>query len=101
MFLRNEHIKYEDLVLNKIERSDLLRLVDKIRESKVLYINYSNNIDDVLLKYVEYMSVLMDTFVVFDFNFKEAGDYGYNAFKDSANIAKMDVLLRSQLYKDK
>ncbi|MCC4722380.1 glycosyltransferase family 2 protein [Salinicoccus sp. RF5] len=91
----------EEVVCKKLNREQLNLLLSKIKESKILYIDYIENIDENILRYLEIIACMSNTFVVFDSRYESEKLYAFQSTTDQGNVGKMRAIMNSQLYKDK
>ncbi|WP_017548111.1 glycosyltransferase [Salinicoccus carnicancri] len=89
----------EEVVYHKITRKFLLGLLEKIKESKFLYIYDAQQMDPVFLRYIELISVLQNT-VVFYTGEKLVSEYAFTN-NISYNINYMAIMKEDTHFIDK
>ena len=55
----------EEIVYEELSRKIILNLIEKIKESKWLYIYAPSSMDPIILKYIELMAVMQNTLVIY------------------------------------
>lgn len=82
--------KREEIISEKITRLQIIHIMKKIKESKVLYLYYSNKVSETLLKYIEIASSLQNTTLILNEKYEVTNDNDYfdiiNTKDDESNM---------------
>lgn len=93
----NFNITTTNITKNHLSREVFKILFDKLRTSKVLYINNSKLIDEVTLKYIEYISYLYSTYVIFDYK-NNFSTFYFDLYSQSTTDNLIYTLLANKQY---
>lgn len=65
-----------------INKKNTVKLIDEIRKSKVIYIEYSQNYDVSVLKYIELFSLSLNKLIIFDPLYQYESEYKLHIHSD-------------------
>lgn len=101
LFRKDENFIYKDILLDGFKYDKLLYLIKILKNTKVLYINFDVDIDNIILQYIINISNLYNVFVVCDYQYNMTPKYTYNSYSDISNFSTIKIVLNNEIYKDK
>lgn len=103
--IQNLHVKEkpvrEEIVAEKLTRQVTKELIRKIKNAKVLYIYYSDEIPPTFLKYIEVVAALQNTMVILDSNYDAESNISLNTKDEKSNIELVSAFYRNGIYREK
>lgn len=89
----------EEFVLDKLTRQNLYNLFDKIKEAKCIYIYNVENFDPILLRYIELISVLQNSVVLYSSD-NTSSPYALNS-NDIDLVNQLVILIKDKMSREK
>lgn len=94
----NEIYNTENFNLDILSKDNLTTLFDNIKKSKIIYINFSGNTDIKILYFIELISIINSTYVIYDYRYKLSVQYGYESDSDLKNVTIQNILLQNEFH---
>lgn len=93
--------RYEELDTPEITKTFLIKLIKEIKNSKIIYIYYSKDIDITFVRYLELIAVLQNTLVFIDPLYEEEFKYAIKLDSTKTAMQYMSSYINNKIFLDK
>lgn len=104
-YIQKLHVKFnpkrEEIVNDVLTRKVIIELIHKIKNTKVLYIYFEENLPEFFIRIVEKIAALQNTIVVLDSNYSTEYDLSINTKNEESNIDYLRTFCQKGIFREK